>query len=205
LDKPISRSDDPEMTSLMVFYGISLFLSSTAVLVWSADIRSIPTALAGASVSILQFAAPLTWVLGGGVGFVCVALAFLFLYKTKIGTQIRAVMQNREEAELVGINSYRVKMLAFGLGFTFIGVFASIQPLVFPSIYPKMGLMITITAFIITIIGGLGKPLGTVIGAVIYSVTYTIIVTLLSPAIALLAVFIVMLAILYISKGGIVK
>ena len=205
LDKPISHSDDPEMTSLIVFYGISLFLSSTAILVWSADIRSIPTTLAGASISILGSAVPLTWALGGGVGFVCVALTFLFLYRTKMGRQIRAVMQNKEEAELVGINSFRVKMLAFGLGFAFIGIFASVQPLVFPSIYPKMGLMITITAFIITIIGGLGKPLGTVVGALIYSVTYTIIVTLLSPAVALLAVFIVMLVILYVSKGGIVK
>jgi len=205
LVRPISQSEDPEMASLIVFYGVSLFMSSTALLVWGADIRGISIPFTSAPVSIEGATIPMSWVMGSAFGALAVIVLFLFLYRTKMGRQIRAVMQNREEAELVGINSLKVMAITFGLGIAFVGAFSVIQPLIFPSIYAKMGLTITITSFIITIIGGLGKPLGTVIGALIYSISYSVGVIFLGAGLAPVPAFFIMLLTLYARGGGIIK
>lgn len=204
-NKSISKADDPEMTSLMVFYGVSLFTSSTALLVWGADIRGITVPFSGMSLDLAGATIPLSWGAGSVLGALGVIVVFIFLYRTKMGRQIRAVMQSVEEAELVGINSFKVMAITFGLGLAFVGAFSVIQPFIFPSIYAKMGLMITVVSFIITIVGGLGKPLGTVIGAVVYSISYSIGVLIVGVGLAPIVPFILMLLLLYIRGGGIIK
>ena len=58
---------------------------------------------------------------------------YLFLFFTRTGKAIRAVADNREAAELMGIPSYQILALSFGLGSMLAAVAGSLIPLSFPS------------------------------------------------------------------------
>ncbi|MBU8908799.1 urea ABC transporter permease subunit UrtB [Desertibacillus haloalkaliphilus] len=95
------------------------------------------------------------------VSFVCLAW---FLYKTRNGMKIRAVMQNREMATCLGVSSRKVDMITFAIGAGFAGVAGAALTLIGP-IGPTIGTHYIVDAFMVVVVGGVGMLLGTVAGA----------------------------------------
>jgi branched-chain amino acid transport system permease protein len=89
--------------------------------------------------------------------------AYLFLRKTRIGKQIRAVSQNKDAATLIGIDSNMVNITAFALS----GVLAAAAGgLVSPMslVAPSMGMMPITKAFVVVVLGGMGSIPGAIFG-----------------------------------------
>lgn len=103
-------------------------------------------------------------------GFVITILTALglywFLQKTRMGRAIRATSLDRDAASLQGINPYRIYNVAFGIGTAIAGI-AGVVLVPFFNVYPSVGVLFDIKAFIIVVLGGLGSILGALLGGII--------------------------------------
>ncbi|MBC8440044.1 MAG: branched-chain amino acid ABC transporter permease [Deltaproteobacteria bacterium] len=125
-----------------------------------------------------------------------------FLTRTKFGWALRAVAQDREASALQGININRISMIAIGVGAALAGLAGALMaPLA--NINPHMGHNVIITAFIVTIVGGVGSLSGAVMAAVIYAMFHTFITVYFGGVIATICGLLLMVVVLIIKPTGI--
>ena len=135
------------------------------------------------------------------VATVLLLLIWLFLTRTKLGWALRATAQDREAAALQGININRISMIAMGLGAAAAGVAGALMaPLT--RVQPYMGHKVIITAFIVTIVGGLGSLSGAILAAVLYAFFHTFVTTYYGGVIASILGLIIMLIVLVVKPAG---
>lgn len=93
-------------------------------------------------------------------------LLYLFLYRSRPGKHIRAVANNREAAELMGIASSRILALSFGIGTMLAAISGGLIATFFPFTI-LAGSAYELRSFVIVVLGGLGNPLGALIGGLL--------------------------------------
>lgn len=190
-----------ELNTLILTFGIGIFLSNLILQFWSADLRSIevawmqtPLALGGIYISFGEMVAFLISLAG-------VAGLHVFLKRTKTGKAIRVTSIDRDAAALAGINVERMDLLAFSIG----GVLAGLGgPLlgILSSLNPGMGIGLTIKAFILTVLAGVGSIPGLIVGGMILGVGEAMTVTFVSSSFRELFGFILFLGILLVRPSG---
>jgi len=125
-----------------------------------------------------------------------------FLTRTKLGWALRAVAQDREASALQGININRISMIAIGVGGALAGLAGALMaPLT--NINPHMGHNVIITAFIVTIVGGVGSLSGAIMAAVIYAMFHTFITVYFGGVIATICGLLLMVVVLIVKPTGI--
>ena len=189
---------DSEMLSVILFFGLSQVIEALAAIAFGTTERSIPGRILGTGpVIILGQRLPSAWVFGAAVSAVAVAMVYLYLYYTRLGTLTRAVMVNRDEALASGIDVHRVSAIAFGIGIALAGIAGVFAPFMLGSVTPSIGVQINVAAFAVIVVGTLGNPLGTVLGGAIYGVSLMLMQTYLSswaellPNLLLIAVLLI--------------
>lgn len=198
----LQRSDDPEMLSFILFFGLSQVIEALAVLAFGNDQRSIPASVFGhRPVHMLGQVFPMAWVISGLVGLVGIVLVYVYLYRTRIGRATRAIMTERSEAEIAGISVNGVSAVAFAVGIASAAIAGIFSPFMVGAIQPSMGLGITVTSFVIIVIGSLGNPLGTVLGGLLYGLALMLMQTFLT-AWAQLFPYALLIAVLLIRPSG---
>ena len=133
---------------------------------------------------------------------VLLLIIWLFLTRSKIGWALRAVAQDREAAALQGISIDKISMLAMGLGAGMAGLAgALVAPMT--RVEPYMGHPVIITAFIVTIVGGIGSLSGAVLAAVLYGFFNTFVTTYFSGTLATMLGLVIMMIVLVVKPTGI--
>lgn len=164
---------DP-LPSLVVTFGLSIVVQNALQEVFSADPRSLGSGglsiasfdVAGVTVGVLPlmiFAAAVACALG---------LQWLFSH-TALGRSFRAVSDDREIAELMGLKSWRIYAMATGIAFALIALAGWFQVLR-TTVSPTDGPMLLLFAFEAVIIGGMGSFWGTFVGAMVLGLTQQI-------------------------------
>ncbi|MGN6231676.1 MAG: branched-chain amino acid ABC transporter permease [Trinickia sp.] len=165
----LQRSEDPEMLSFILFFGIGQMLEALTVLAFGADQRSLPEdALGGGNLGVLGQQFPDSWWWAAGISLAALLGLWLYFSRTRLGYATRAVMANREEAVATGIDVRRVSTIAFVAGLALAGIAGVFVPYLLGSVSPDLGGSLTTTAFAIVIIGSLGNPLGTIAGGLVF-------------------------------------
>jgi branched-chain amino acid transport system permease protein len=166
-------SDTPgalESRSLVISFGALFALQNAALLIWSADLKgygylSNPVRILGAVFPANRIVASVV-ALGLSLAF------YMFLRRTLAGKAIRALMQDPEAAQLVGIGLGRMHAICFGIGIAMAAITGSLVSMFF-ELTPFMGLPYTVTALVVIILGGLGNVAGSVAGALLLGVAET--------------------------------
>jgi branched-chain amino acid transport system permease protein len=96
------------------------------------------------------------------VALVATALMFVGLQYTMVGKAIRAVSQDMTTARLMGVNVKRIGLIGFGIGCALAGTAGSLAATIYV-VTPSIGLLFTIKAFTVMVVGGLGSQLGTLL------------------------------------------
>ncbi|MGN6286384.1 MAG: branched-chain amino acid ABC transporter permease [Afipia sp.] len=215
----LQKSKDPEMLSIILFFGLSQVIEACVTIAFGTSERSIPSIQLGSSVfaamarvfgtdpdpgpvSVLGQSFPSPWVVSAVVSVIAIGLVYVYLYRTRLGTLTRAVMSQRDEALASGINVDRVSAAAFGIGLALAAIAGVFAPFMFGSITPAFGVDATVTSFVIVVLGSLGNPLGTAIGGIVYGVSYMLVQTYLSSWADLLP-YVLLIAILLLRPSGI--
>ena len=130
------------------------------------------------------------------------AALYLFLYRTRYGTAVRAVAVNPNSANLVGIDVTRIAALSFALG----GALTACGGALLSTYYTfnaSMGVVFTMKALIIVIMGGVGDVRGAVIAALILGIAETAVSRLVDPGLTLAATYALFTLVLLFRPQGI--
>lgn len=159
----------PELATLVATFGFGVILEEIAKALWGVTYRGFIYDLG--SISFQGIPLPMVRVWPAILALVFVAGLYLLLYRTRLGLAVRAVTQNPEGAMVCGVNVERVYsiMVALGIGLT-VASGALLAIYFQQGIYPYVGHLYTLRAFVIAVLGGLGSPLGAFIGGVLVGV-----------------------------------
>jgi branched-chain amino acid transport system permease protein len=163
--------NQPLLSSLLLTFGLSTLFMGTALLLWTANFRSVPY-LTG-SVNLFGINLSQSRLVAFTVALVLTGLTYAFLRFSTFGKAIRATAQNPEVAQICGINVGRVRLVTFALGSAMAAVAGSLIAMIF-TISPEMGRMFLGRAFAIVVLGGLGSFVGAFVGALALGVVETL-------------------------------
>ncbi len=201
----LARASDPEMMSLVLFFGISQIIEALATFGFGSNQRSISsTAFGPHPVFLLGQGYPVTWVVAAVTSVPVLLILFAYLGRTKLGRATRAVMASADEAAAVGINVRRISGLTFGIGVTLAVGAGSLAIFMLGGVNPTEGVSITVISFAVIVIGGLGNTIGTLVGGLVFGLASQITLTF-QPNWAALVPYVLLLAVVLIRPSGILS
>ena len=163
----------PTLNVLITAIGMSLFLEYTGQLVFGATPRAFPSIFPSKIISVHGLVISMNQLIVILVASVLMVALELTVYRTKIGTAMRAVAINPKAAQLVGINIDVVISFTFGLGSMLAAAGGVLYALNYPSIDPLMGVVPGLKAFVAAVLGGVGNIPGAALGALILGMVET--------------------------------
>ena len=126
---------------------------------------------------------------------------YLWLNHSRPGMAVRAVSVSPDAAKLVGINVERISALAFALGGAVTGVGGTLIS-TFITLDASVGVIFTMKALIIVIMGGVGEIRGAILAALILGLVETAVATLIDPGLTLASAYLIFLLILLFRPQG---
>jgi branched-subunit amino acid ABC-type transport system permease component len=153
----------PPLMSLLSTFAVNLVLIGVGTGVWGTALFNVAVSVPG--VSIGRYTFPGAHILAAVLAAVIAGLLYLFLHRTRLGKALRAVANNREAAELVGIPSTRLLAIAFGCGVSLAGVSGLLIGTLFPFTVLS-GDAYQLKGFVVTVLGGFGNPVGALLGGI---------------------------------------
>ena len=145
--------------SLLISFGLTLILQQLAILLWTADERSVQTAYSGAGAAVVGVALPFTRLVNLAIALVAILALHLFLRRTDFGKAIRATAEDWEAASLAGIDVQRAYLLTFAIGAALAGVAGTLVSVGY-GVAPTIGLSWTLKALVVVVLAGTGSILG---------------------------------------------
>jgi branched-chain amino acid transport system permease protein len=186
---------------ILLTIGLGLIMSNTMMLAFTSDYKILTTDYSSSSISLggISISTPLA--ISFLITAAITAALYWFLLKTDTGQAIRATAQDREAAQLMGINVKWMSILAFGLGASLAGTAgALISPTYY--IFPQIGSTFTLKAFVITVLGGMGSIVGATLGGVIIGVAESVSAVYISSGWKDVVVFVLFLLVLLFKPAG---
>jgi branched-chain amino acid transport system permease protein len=190
----------PPLHDKIAAIGILLFLEAFAQFVWGADFHTM-TSPYGQVVNILGLTFTLQRLLIIVSAIAVMVLLYLFLKKTYAGSTIIAMSQSREGASLVGININKVAMLTFMISGGLAAIASSLASPI-NLVFPGMGHLVILKAFVIIILGGMGSIPGAIVGGYILGFSESLGATYISNDYKDIIAFILLVIILTVKPTG---
>jgi branched-chain amino acid transport system permease protein len=154
--------------SLLIGFGLGLALHALAVLLWTADERSIVTTYGG-SVTVGGLSIPIVRLVSWLLALALIGALHVLLERWRWGKAIRATAEDWQAALLTGIDVRRAYLLAFAIGTGLAGAAGTLVSIGY-STSPSIGLEWTLKALIVVVLAGLGSMLGTFVGGLVLGV-----------------------------------
>jgi branched-chain amino acid transport system permease protein len=190
-----------DMYSLILTFILSIVLQNAYLLVFGPYPNKPPNWVNGATNVLGQFYYGNQRLAALVAGIIVIVAVFLMLKKTWFGKIIRAASQDREMAELNGVNTKALNMLSFGLGCALAGAAGVILAPVFP-VSPTAGVPIALTAFVVVVLGGMGSMWGCVVGGLALGLVENLGAAFISTGYKHLFGFIILILVLAIRPAG---
>jgi branched-chain amino acid transport system permease protein len=168
LFRPLMKRNS-DIDVIMLSIGLSIFLANGAHLVFGATPKMLVDPFQSENVNLFFFSTSLIRILSFLFAIFAIIVLQLFLTKTKVGTAIRAVSQNRNASMLMGIDTSFIYGLTFIVGSVLAGLSGVLSGTIF-AVSPTMGALPTLKAFAITIMGGMGSIRGAIFGGFVLGI-----------------------------------
>lgn len=169
--------DRPHLVSLLVMFAVSIVISNTVKLIFDADFRRVQSSV---QKGFWRIGDDITIPRKGTVVLIAALLVLgclhAFLQHTRLGKSIRAAAQNREAAQIVGIDIKWVYAFTFALCIGITAVAGALTSPIIP-VFPFMGAPWTLRAFVITALSGLGSVKGAFGGAMALGLIESLVAT----------------------------
>jgi urea transport system permease protein len=163
------------LDTLLATWGVGLFLQQLARSIFGAPNVQVvaPQWLSGGLSVTADLLLPMKRIFIIGLVIVCILGLYWYMFRTREGRRMRAVMQNRDMAASLGVSTRRVDTMTFAVGSGLAGIAGCALTLIGP-IGPSLGTFYIVDAFIVVILGGLGQIPGTILAAFIIGMLNTL-------------------------------
>ncbi len=169
LFEPVVIGSTELLPQLSLTVGISFALQTIAQWIFSPTLRSIQMSWTTTYYNLGEVFVNKAQLIAFGVSLVVSLGLRLFLARTDIGRAMRAIVDDREVAQMMGINSRRIYGIAVGASSALAAVGGCILMTYYPA-FPHVGLQFLPLAFVAVVMGGMGNVLGAFIGGVIVGI-----------------------------------
>jgi branched-chain amino acid transport system permease protein len=156
----------PPVAVLLAFFGLILALENTIGLIWTTNYNAIHSVYQGKSFLLFGFAFSLPKTIAFGVACLVIFALLLFLRNTETGRAIRAVSQDRETAQILGVDIDKIFVIVFGISASLAAVGGALMGIIY-SFYPALHWSWLGVVFSVVVLGGLGQVGGAIIAALI--------------------------------------
>ena len=190
-----------DMPQIFLTFALSLLLMNVALLLFTANYRTVQTAYSELSFHIGPLYFAVAKLIAFAIAMLLSAVLYLFLHGTDIGKAMRAAAQNREVAMLMGINPDRVFCIAVGVALALAGAAGSLLMPVYPA-YPLVGQVFVLMAFVAVVLGTLGNVTGALIASLMMGVAESLGVQFVGADSGLIVVFVMLLLTLALRPNG---
>jgi branched-chain amino acid transport system permease protein len=199
LFRPILHA--PDLAQIFMTVGLSVVLMNAALFFFTADFRSVKTVYSEWTLRYLGITLGVPRLFAFLGALILAGLLALFLLKTDLGKALRAVAQDREVCMLLGINPERMYLLAVGLGTALAGA-AGCLIVPFFYVFPTVGVVFVLVAFVVVILGTLGSIQGALLAALIVGVAESLGILFAGADLGLVVVFGILVATLILKPVG---
>ena len=187
---------------LITAIGVSYLLQNLALLIYGSEQKAFPTIVALPTVHIGGvYIDGITLATLVVTAVIMVALS-LFINKTRMGKAMRAVSEDKEAAELMGISVNRTITVTFAIGSALAGVAAIFYGAAYTYIRPTTGAMPGIKAFTAAVFGGIGSIPGAFLGGLLLGIIEAMAQAYISTNLANSIVFAVLIVVLLVKPAG---
>ena len=201
--KPLRAA--PSLAVLITAIGVSYFLQNSALLIWKSDPKVFPSIvkqmqpvqLFGGQLSISGIT--IVTVLCCVVVMTCLTV---FISKSKTGKAMRAVSEDKDAAQLMGINVNRTISVTFAIGSGLAAVAGVLLCSAYPTLVPTTGAMPGIKAFTAAVFGGIGSIPGAMLGGILLGIIELFAKSYISTQFSDAIVFAVLIIVLLIKPTG---
>lgn len=191
----------PSLAQIFGTYGIVVLLRGLAQFLWTADFRTVTNPIASGRVSIFGLYVGTPKIVAAVGAILTLGILWLVLSKTKLGLAVRSTASNRYAAELMGINTDRVLAIGWALGVGCTGVAGSLM-VNFNYVFPQVGALFGLLAFVAVALGGFGNLFGTFVGSIFIGLFEAVGGVVIGPSYKYAIVFAIYLLAVFIRPQG---
>lgn len=200
--KPLRQA--PALAVLITAIGVSYFLQNAALLIWGSSSKTFSSVVGDWSIKLFDDQLTITGVTIVTVLACIVIMAALTLFttKTKLGTAMRAVSEDKGAAQLMGISVNSTISLTFAIGSGLAAIAGVLLCSAYPMLMPTTGSMPGIKAFTAAVFGGIGSIPGAMIGGILLGIIEIFAKAYISTQLSDAVVFAVLIVVLLVKPDG---
>ena len=200
--KPLRQA--PALAVLITAIGVSYFLQNAALLIWGSSSKTFSSVVGDWSVKLFDGQLNITGVTIVTVLACVVIMAGLTLFtnKTRVGTAMRAVSEDKGAAQLMGISVNRTISITFAIGSGLAAIAGVLLCSAYPMLMPTTGSMPGIKAFTAAVFGGIGSIPGAMVGGILLGIIEIFAKAYISTQLSDAIVFAVLIIVLIVKPDG---
>ncbi|NLZ76027.1 MAG: branched-chain amino acid ABC transporter permease [Erysipelotrichia bacterium] len=200
--KPLRKASS--LSVLITAIGISYFLQNLAQILFGTDPKVFPELMRNSTFSLFKGQLTLSYKTLLTIIACILIMIFLtiFVNKTKTGKAMRACSQDKEAAQLMGINVDNTISITFAIGSGLAAIAAVLLCITYSTFTPTLGSMPGIKAFTAAVFGGIGSIPGAFVGGLLLGIIETLTKAYLSTQLSDAIVFMVLIIVLLIKPSG---
>ena len=200
--KPLRQA--PALAVLITAIGVSYFLQNAALLIWGSSSKTFSSVVGDWSVKLFDGQLNITGVTIVTVLACVVIMAGLTLFtnKTRVGTAMRAVSEDKGAAQLMGISVNRTISITFAIGSGLAAIAGVLLCSAYPMLMPTTGSMPGIKAFTAAVFGGIGSIPGAMVGGILLGIIEIFAKAYISTQLSDAIVFAVLIIVLLVKPDG---
>jgi len=190
-----------DLPQIFLTFALSLLILNLALMLLTANYRTVHTWYSDEAFHIGGLYIPVAKLVAFVLAMVLSGTLWVFLHTTDLGKAMRAASQNRDVAQLMGINPNRVFAVALGVALALAGAAGSLLMPFYPA-YPLVGQVFVLMAFVAVVLGTLGNVIGALIASLLMGVAESLGIQFIGADSGLIVVFLLLLTTLAVRPSG---
>ncbi len=190
-----------DLPQIFLTFALSLLILNVALIAFTANYRTLHTPYSDEAFHFAGLYVPVAKLIAFAVAMALSAVLWAFLHATDLGKAMRAASQNREVAQLMGINPHRVFAVALGIALALAGAAGSLLMPFYPA-YPMVGQVFVLMAFVAVVLGTLGNVMGALVASLLMGVAESLGIQFIGADSGLIVVFLLLLTTLALRPRG---